>query len=242
MIIAHRGVSFTLPENSLPAFEASWELGVDGIEGDFHLTKDGEIVCIHDDDTERVCNTKAIIHNSTLQDLKELELSYKGDSNFNLKIPTLSEVIQTTPKGKKIFIEIKCGTEIVSPLLNQLLKFDMNSDEIVIISFHSEVIEMLKALDPKYTTQLLYSCEEGRDIDGLIDEALKIKADGISADNESSKSFVDKVIASGLEYHSWTIDDVDVASQLIHWGSSSITTNDPEPIIKKITSQRKFIP
>ena len=234
MIIAHRGVSFTLPENSLPAFEASWEQGVDGIEGDFHLTKDGEIVCIHDDDTERVCKTSAIIHNSTLQDLKELELSYEGDSNFNLKIPTLSEVIQTTPKGKKIFIEIKCGTEIVSPLLNQLLKFDMNSDEIVIISFHSEVIEMLKALDPKYTTQLLYSCEEGRDIHGLIDEALKIKADGISADNESSKSFVDKVIASGLEYHSWTIDDVDVASQLIHWGASSITTNDPESIMKKI--------
>ena len=242
MIIAHRGVSFTLPENSLPAFEASWEQGVDGIEGDFHLTKDGEIVCIHDDDTERVCNTKAIIHNSTLQDLKELELSYKGDSNFNLKIPTLFEVIQTVPKGKKIFIEIKCGTEIVSPLLNQLLKFDMNSDEIVIISFHSEVIEMLKALDPKYKTHLLYSCEEDRDIDGLIDEAIKIKADGISTDNESSKSFLDKVIASGLEYHSWTIDDVDVASQLIHWGSSSITTNDPEPIIKKITSQRKYIP
>jgi glycerophosphoryl diester phosphodiesterase len=37
MIIAHRGVSFTFPENSLPAFEASWQLGVDGIEGDFHL-------------------------------------------------------------------------------------------------------------------------------------------------------------------------------------------------------------
>ena len=51
MIIAHRGVSFTFPENSLPAFEASWQLGVDGIEGDFHLTKDGEIVCIHDEDT-----------------------------------------------------------------------------------------------------------------------------------------------------------------------------------------------
>ena len=242
MIIAHRGVSFTLPENSLPAFEASWELGVDGIEGDFHLTKDGEIVCIHDNDTERVCNTKAIIHNSTLQDLKELELCYKGDSNFNLKIPTLSEVIQTTPKGKKIFIEIKCGTEIVSPLLNQLLKFDMNSDEIVIISFHSEVIEKLKALNPKYKALLLYSCEEDRNIDGLIDEAFQVKADAISTDNEGSKSFVDKVIASGLEYHSWTIDDVDIASQLIHWGSSSITTNNPEPIIKKIRSQGKYIP
>ena len=46
MIIAHRGVSFKFPENSLPAFEASWDLDVDGIEGDYHLTKDGEIICI----------------------------------------------------------------------------------------------------------------------------------------------------------------------------------------------------
>ena len=53
MIIAHRGISFDLPENSLSAFNASWAVGVDGIEGDFHLTRDGSIVCIHDDNTSR---------------------------------------------------------------------------------------------------------------------------------------------------------------------------------------------
>mgnify|MGYP003321020893 CR=1 FL=1 len=234
MIIAHRGASFTFPENSLPAFEASWELGVDGIEGDFHLTKDGEIVCIHDEDTERVCNAKAIIHHSTLKELKELELSYKGDSNLNLKIPTLSEVLKTTPKGKKIFIEIKCGNEIVLPLLNQLSKSKMNVDQIVIISFNSNVIRKLKDMNSIYKALLLYSCEDGRDFDGLIEEALTLNANGISTDNKSSKLFVDKVIDAGLEYHSWTIDDANVASQLIEWGSSSITTNDPESIMKRI--------
>ena len=58
MIIAHRGVSFDLPENSLPAFNMSWNHAADGIEGDFHLTKDGAIVCIHDEDTGRVCKAK----------------------------------------------------------------------------------------------------------------------------------------------------------------------------------------
>ncbi len=234
MIIAHRGVSFTLPENSLPAFEASWELGVDGIEGDFHLTKDGEIVCIHDDDTDRVCQTKAIIHKSTLKDLKKLELYHEGDSSLNIKIPTLAEVIKTVPKGRKIFIEIKCGSEIVSPLLNQLSKSKMNIDEIVIISFHSDVIKKLKDMNPIYKALLLYSYEDGRDLDGLIDEALSLNANGISTDNESSKLFLDKVIDAGLEYHSWTIDDADVALELIEWGSSSITTNNPESIMKRI--------
>ena len=234
MIIAHRGVSFTLPENSLPAFEASWELGVDGIEGDFHLTKDGEIVCIHDDDTERVCKTKAIIHKSTLKDLKNFELHHERDSSLNIKIPTLAEVIKTVPKGRKIFIEIKCGSEIVSPLLNQLSKSKMNIDEIVIISFHSDVIKKLKDMNPIYKALLLYSYEDGRDLDGLIDEALSLNANGISTDNESSKLFLDKVIDAGLEYHSWTIDDADVALELIEWGSSSITTNNPESIMKRI--------
>ena len=234
MIIAHRGVSFKFPENSLPAFEASRQLGVDGIEGAFPLTKAGELVCIHDEDTERVCNTKAIIHHSNLQDLKALELSYKGESNLNLKIPTLSEVLQTAPKGKKIFLEIKCGIEIVSPLLNQLSRSKMNADDIVIISFNSDVIKKLKDMNPIYKALFLYSCEDGRDFDGLIEEALDVNANGISTDNESSKLFVDKVIEAGLDYHSWTIDDPDVALKLIEWGSSSITTNDPESIIKRI--------
>ena len=68
----------------------------------------------------------------------------------------------------------------------------------------------------------------------MIDEALSLNANGISTDNESSKLFLDKVIDAGLEYHSWTIDNADVALELIEWGSSSITTNNPESIMKRI--------
>ena len=104
----------------------------------------------------------------------------------------------------------------------------------MIISFDSKVIKKIKSLNPKFKALFLYSCEDTRDIDDVIDEALKIKANGISTDNESSKLFVEKVIESGLEYHSWTIDDANVALQLMQWGSSSITTNDPELIIKSL--------
>ena len=105
MIIAHRGISFDLPENSLPAFNASWDNGADGIEGDFHLTKDGAIVCIHDDDTQRVCNQKLIVKDSTLAELKQLNLSHKISNNLKVKIPTLAEVLKVVPSGKKIFID-----------------------------------------------------------------------------------------------------------------------------------------
>lgn len=232
MIIAHRGISFDLPENSLSAFDASWAVGVDGIEGDFHLTRDGSIVCIHDDNTSRVCNKNLVICNSTLQELKELNLQCEGKDHLNIKIPTLTEVLKTVPSGKKIFIEIKCGVEILSPLIKELSRSKINSNQVVIISFDRQVVKELKEMAPEYKALLLYSYEEGREVSSLINEMFDIKADGIGTDNELSKEFVEKVIISGLEYHSWTIDNADTANQLISWGSNSITTNEPELLIQ----------
>ena len=232
MIIAHRGISFDLPENSLSAFNASWAVGVDGIEGDFHLTRDGSIVCIHDDNTSRVCNKNLVICNSTLQELKELNLQCEGKNHLNIKIPTLTEVLKTVPSGKKIFIEIKCGVEILSPLIKELSRSKINSNQVVIISFDSQVVKELKEMAPEYKALLLYSYKEGREVSSLINEMFDIKADGIGTDNELSKEFVEKVIISGLEYHSWTIDNADTANQLISWGSNSITTNEPELLIQ----------
>ncbi len=232
MIIAHRGISFDLPENSLSAFNASWAVGVDGIEGDFHLTRDGSIVCIHDDNTSRVCDKNLVICNSTLQELKELNLQCEGKDHLNIKIPTLTEVLKTVPSGKKIFIEIKCGVEILSPLIKELSRSKINSNQVVIISFDRQVVKELKEMAPEYKALLLYSYEEGREVSSLINEMFDIKADGIGTDNELSKEFVEKVIISGLEYHSWTIDNADTANQLISWGSNSITTNEPELLIQ----------
>ena len=232
MIIAHRGISFDLPENSLSAFDASWAVGVDGIEGDFHLTRDGSIVCIHDDNTSRVCNKNLVICNSTLQELKELNLQCEGKDHLNIKIPTLTEVLKTVPSGKKIFIEIKCGVEILSPLIKELSRSKINSNQVVIISFDRQVVKELKEMAPEYKALLLYSYEEGREVSSLINEMFDIKADGIGTDNQLSKEFVEKVIISGLEYHSWTIDNADTANQLISWGSNSITTNEPELLIQ----------
>ena len=232
MIIAHRGISFDLPENSLSAFDASWAVGVDGIEGDFHLTRDGSIVCIHDNNTSRVCNKNLVICNSTLQELKELNLQCEGKDHLNIKIPTLTEVLKTVPSGKKIFIEIKCGVEILSPLIKELSRSKINSTQVVIISFDRQVVKELKEMAPEYKALLLYSYKEGREVSSLINEMFDIKADGIGTDNQLSKEFVEKVIISGLEYHSWTIDNADTANQLISWGTNSITTNEPELLIQ----------
>ncbi len=235
MIIAHRGVSFDLPENSLPAFNISWNHAADGIEGDFHLTKDGAIVCIHDEDTGRVCKQNLIVRDSTLKELKALDLDYKGTEYLQIKIPTLAEVLEILPDGKKIFIEVKCGSEIVKPLLGELSRSKLNSNDAVIISFDEEVIKEFKLIAPNYRSLLLYSYEVGCNINNLIDVMRNIKADGLSTDNELSKTLVEQTINAGFEYHSWTIDSIHVAQKLINWGSSSITTNKPGHLIQQLS-------
>mgnify|MGYP000955410742 FL=1 len=230
MIIAHRGISFDLPENSLPAFNASWDKGVDGIEGDFHLTKDGAIVCIHDDDTQRVCNQKLIVKDSTLEELKQLNLSHKISKNSKVKIPTLAEVLNVLPFGKKIFIEIKCGIEIIKPLIKELSQSEIYAEQAVIISFDERVIKTFKSAAPNYKAYWLYSYEPDCDFNKILDVMNDIKADGFSSDNEDSKFLIDKIIDAGFEYHSWTIDDLDIANKLISWRVQSITTNNPDQI------------
>ena len=53
--VAHRGASQEAPENTLASFRLAWEQGADAIEGDFYLTKDQRIVCLHDANTKRTC-------------------------------------------------------------------------------------------------------------------------------------------------------------------------------------------
>ncbi len=80
MIVAHRGASGDAPENTLASFSLAWQQDADAIEGDFHLTSDGHIVCIHDSDTNRVSGTRLVINKSTLKELQELDIgSHFGD-------------------------------------------------------------------------------------------------------------------------------------------------------------------
>jgi glycerophosphoryl diester phosphodiesterase len=87
--VAHRGAFAGAPENTLPAFELAWAYGADAIEGDFHLTADGKIVCIHDDDTEYAAGVMCVVRKSMLTELLELDVGARVGERFNgTRIPT----------------------------------------------------------------------------------------------------------------------------------------------------------
>jgi glycerophosphoryl diester phosphodiesterase len=73
-LIAHRGASQAAPENTLAAFRLAWKEGADGIEGDFRLSKDGKIVCIHDADTKRANGAKFVVADTDSHVLRKLDV------------------------------------------------------------------------------------------------------------------------------------------------------------------------
>src|SRR5829696_4703105 len=74
IIVAHRGASHDAPENTLAAFNLAWEQGADGVEADFYLTSDGNIICSHDPDTQRTAGVKHVISETPFAVLRKLDV------------------------------------------------------------------------------------------------------------------------------------------------------------------------
>lgn len=252
LIVAHRGASGQAPENTLPAFQLAWEHGADAIEADFQLTKDGHIVCVHDRDMKRVSGDKMVVKDSTLAQLQGLDVgSFKGSGFKGTRIPTIAEVFSVVPKGKKIYIEIKSGKEIVSQLLKDIKKCGLSNDQLVVICFDPDVLLEISRLAPEIKISWLVNFK--KDKKGKIQpemntafEILKlIKADGVSTSRRFvGEKFIKRVHSLGYEHHIWTIDDSLSARNYKRWGTHSITTNFPAKMrsVLKAVKREKVAP
>jgi glycerophosphoryl diester phosphodiesterase len=243
MIVAHRGASRDAPENSIPAFELAWEQGADAIEGDFRLTRDGHIVCFHDGSTKRLTDKARAIGQSTLVALRELDIGLKrGESFKGTRIPTLEEVLATIPEGRKIYIEIKCGPEIIPLLLEKLAASGLEAEQVVVMCFNETVLQKVKAKAPEYTTSWLceFKKEESGDITPTREHVLatlaRIRADGLSSNLLIPEAVAASVKERGYAWHVWTVNNVEHAKRAKQLGAASITTDEPQAIREGLRS------
>ncbi|MCA9265580.1 MAG: glycerophosphodiester phosphodiesterase [Planctomycetales bacterium] len=250
MFVAHRGASFDAPENTLAAFQLAWQQGADAVEGDFYLSKDGQIVCIHDKTTKRTAGVELVVADATLDELKRLDVGrWKSEEFVGQRIPTLLEVLATVPQGKKIFIEIKCGPEIVEPLKTQLSQCSLSSEQLVIICFNRDVVTAAKQQLPNIKCQWLVSYDRDKDdgqwrpsLESVLDTAEKIQADGIDTNanlDVVDERFVEQLRDAELQFHCWTVNDPQVGVRMCTLGVDSITTDRPLWLREQLESSRE---
>jgi glycerophosphoryl diester phosphodiesterase len=144
-IIAHRGASHDAPENTLAAVNLAWKRNADAVEVDVYLSRDKKIVVIHDQDTARTTGHRGLVHRQTWAQLRKLDAgAWKAPQWKSEPIPSLEQVLKTIPKSKRLFIEIKCGPEIVPPLAILLAKTKTPAAQTAIIAFSLEVCTAAK--------------------------------------------------------------------------------------------------
>ena len=170
-IWAHRGCSMMNPENTLLAFKKAAELdGITGIEFDVQLTKDGEIVVIHDERVDRTTDGTGNVRDYTLAELKKLSITGDDDS---YRIPTLREVLELLKpycmnKGLKLNIELKNSVvryeSMEQKVIDMVSEYDIES-YVVYSSFNHDSIGLVRQLkadaDVAYLAGDYHRCMDG---------------------------------------------------------------------------------
>ena len=108
-VAAHRGWQARYPENTVPAFDAAALAGVDQIETDVRVTRDGELVLIHDETVDRTTDGTGLVRDHTLAELKKLDASNRMGGFSGVRIPTLEEFLSLVKERnvKTLDIELK---------------------------------------------------------------------------------------------------------------------------------------
>jgi len=233
-IIAHRGASYEAPENTMASFRLGWEEQAN-VELDVYLSKDNRMVVIHDASTKRTAGVDLKIKEATAGQLRELDVgSFKAKEFAGERIPFLAEVVQAIPPKQKLYIEIKCGKEIL-PALRQLLVESGKMSQIVVIAFDLETVaESKKRIDvPTYWlkgTDKDKKTEQWTPHDPKLVQMAKDKGlDGLDVHFAGvTEELVHAAKAAGQKLYVWTVDDPAEARWLVQLGVDGITTNRPD--------------
>ncbi len=238
-IVAHRGASADAPENTLAAIRLAWAQGADAAEIDVLLTADGQLVAIHDETTLRTGGADWVVAKRSLAELKTLDVgSWKSLLFVDERIPTLAEVLDIIPSGKRLFIEVKCGTEAIPELQRVLETAQTSPEQTVLISLDFDTLVVVKRAIPDRAA--FWVTEQfAREFHGvirpypptieLIAQAVAARLDGLDINDlpERPNGDIALIRHAGLQTCVWTVNSLERANWLREEGMQSITTDVP---------------
>jgi glycerophosphoryl diester phosphodiesterase len=232
LLFAHRGLSSQAPENTMAAFKLAVQRRFDGIETDAHLTADGKLALIHDENTRRTAGVGGKVVDLTMADLKKLDAgSWYDDAFAGESIPEFWQLLELVkPSSLIINLELKNNVcrypGLEQAVLSELKRFEM-LDRVLFSSFNHSSMALVKELEPKVETALLYS--------NILHRTAKYvqmcKADGIHPQHHSvDRSLVEECHRAGLKVRPWTVDNSADAEIMSAFGVDALVSNCPDEL------------
>ena len=237
LLVAHRGASYEAPENTVASVKLAWTKRADATEVDIHMTRDHQIVVIHDKSTKRTAGVDLSIAANDYASLKDLEVgSWKSPDYEGEPLPLLEEVLQHVPDGKQIFIEIKCPKEVLPYLKQVVHDSGLLAQQTVFIAFDWETIRQTKLIFPSSACYWLSGFKQDKtsgtwepSAAEVLERALEAKVDGVDVSHSGpvSAQFVAAAHEKGLEVHVYTVNEIADARRVMIAGVDGITTDRP---------------
>lgn len=229
LILAHRGYAAEYPENTMLAFKEAEKAGADGLELDVQMTRDGELVVIHDEKVDRTTDGTGLVKGYKLEDLRKLDARFKFQSlPKKEQIPTLAEVLEwLSGTGMVCNIELKNSIIPYEGMEEKVIKmvrdYDL-SDRIIISSFNHYSIVQSYLLAPEIEIAPLLS--EGLYMPWIY--AQSIKAKGFHPHwRAAPDQIITASLESGIEVRPYTVNKEAELERLFKVNCTAVITDEP---------------
>ena len=254
-VFGHRGSAGTHPENTLESFRAAVAGGVQYLEFDIHMTRDGEIVVAHDEHLKRMCGLDRVIPETTYAELAAADagrmFSLDGATfpfrEKGIKLPRLSGVLAEFPKLRMI-VEVKqIAPSVVASMLDVLDRARMRRN-VLVASEHQAPLDEVRKLAPDIPTNFSY-LESGMFIQamGTRDASYRPPGDAVQIPHRHeswelvTRESVDFAHLVGVEVHVWTVNEQAEMTELLEMGVDGLISDYPAralDVVQKRTNRR----
>ncbi len=228
-VIAHRGASGYAPENTMEAFEKAYKMGVKSIELDVQLSKDGQVVVIHDYFLDRTSNGSGLVCEKSYKDIARLDAgSWFNEVFTGARIPLLAEVLEKFPQ-LNVNIELKSLAFMPMPLLERTLDVVMDQkamERVVFSSFNHTYIRELNRIGIN-GCGLLIGSRLLRVWEYMNAEKLMCRSVNPSVDSVDTE-FVKECHDHGYQVIPYTVNDRRAAKLLENMGVDGVFSNFPD--------------
>lgn len=249
-VVAHRGDSHHYPENTIEAFTSAVKMGIDVIETDVHLTRDGHVVIWHDPTLDRNTDGTGKVEDHTLEALKRLDAGFTftqdGGSTFPFRgkgicMATLAEALEACP-GQRFNVDLKSKNPEIVHAFNKIITEHGAEDRVLCASFHMNNLRLMRKLNPRIITsvttmevvpllfrQKLGILPKNLGMDRTLVFQVPVKQWGIQV---ITPDFIEAFHKRGAIIQVWTINDSTLMRSLFSMGVDSIMTDDPGTVIR----------
>ncbi len=250
LLAAHRGGALLWPENSLLAFRSAIVLGVDFLELDVHLSKDGEVVVIHDPALGRTTTGVGAVRDQMLAELRALRLRDRDGTVTREVIPTLEDVVGlAAPPELRLLLEIKVDARrerypgIEEKVLAILDRQRMTARTIV-VAFEDETIRRVRQLWPDVMVGALYSPRSLERKRSTVEQefealrALGARFVGLRPELVTAE-VVGQAKDAGLLLGVWTVNRPNALKRFVELGVGILITDRPD-LARELLSQNSL--